>query len=112
MQTFVEYAIASRDPFHWDRAYKEGMASELRKTAQAHKAHDALAVKSDNLKKEVLSRFGVSISKCKTRASAADGIRFARSAGSKDSSSINLKQRQIGHQASLALPAPKRQKTK
>jgi len=115
LRKFIEYIRAQEDPTEWDRAYKEGMASALRKRALTRQKldqtmSDALALSSRTAQKSVLERMGVNLKKGKS-IRGVDGFRQARQRGSLDASAVDLRQRQVEHEECLALPAPKQART-
>merc|ERR1711941_227276 len=94
----------------WDQAYKEGMASKLRKRALAaqkelHAKCDTLALSLKEVQQRLVQRLGLNLQKGK-KVRSLDSCEQARQRGSRDASSINLRQRQLEQNDQLALPAP------
>lgn len=111
LQRLVDYIRAREDPTAWDQAYKEGIASKLRKQARAAQkegqaTRDALALGSKaTLQQRMVERLGIKLKRGGNLQSL-DSCQLSRQRGSMDASAIDLRQQQIEQGDHLALPAP------
>jgi hypothetical protein len=105
LQNFIEYVRAKECPAAWDRAYLEGMAETLHKQNERNDMCDGmktLAVHSKSIQQKVLEHFGVNLHRGKKNATT-QGLRKARSAGSRDAGNVNLGQKQIDQTKRLSI---------